>query len=71
MLPRDKDGVVDAELKVYGTNNLRVADLSIIPMPLCTHVQCKYLRLGSSTVLIHALISYCVLQWRERRVIHA
>jgi len=39
MLPRDKQGVVDPKLKVYGTTNLRVADLSIIPIHLATHTQ--------------------------------
>ncbi|KAI0278556.1 GMC oxidoreductase [Russula aff. rugulosa BPL654] len=32
MLPRDKGGVVDPQLKVYGTHNLRVVDLSILPL---------------------------------------
>ncbi|CAI6336114.1 unnamed protein product [Periconia digitata] len=32
MLPRDKGGVVDQELKVYGTNNLRIADASLFPL---------------------------------------
>jgi len=32
MLPRDKGGVVDPRLKVYGTHNLRVVDLSILPL---------------------------------------
>jgi len=39
MLPRDKGGVVDPELKVYGTNNLRVVDLSIIPLHFASHSQ--------------------------------
>jgi len=39
MLPRDKGGVVDPELKVYGTNNVRVVDLSIVPLHFASHSQ--------------------------------
>ena len=31
MKPREKGGVVDARLNVYGVQNLKVADLSICP----------------------------------------
>ena len=39
MLPRDKGGVVNPQLRVYGTQNIRVADLSIIPLSPCCHTQ--------------------------------
>ncbi|KDQ20129.1 hypothetical protein BOTBODRAFT_27543 [Botryobasidium botryosum FD-172 SS1] len=39
MLPRDKNGVVDNRLKVYGTTNLRVVDLSVIPLHFMAHTQ--------------------------------
>lgn len=39
MLPKDKGGVVDSKLKVYGTTNLRVVDLSIAPILVAAHTQ--------------------------------
>ncbi|KAJ7780128.1 GMC oxidoreductase [Mycena maculata] len=39
MLPRDKNGVVDPTLKVYGTNNLRVVDVSVVPIHIAAHTQ--------------------------------
>ncbi|KAH9947119.1 GMC oxidoreductase [Amylocystis lapponica] len=39
MLPRDKGGVVDPKLKVYGTKNIRVVDLSILPLLTAVHTQ--------------------------------
>lgn len=38
MLPQDQGGVVDAHLRVYGLANVRVADASIIPIALSTHL---------------------------------
>jgi choline dehydrogenase len=38
MLPKNQGGVVDANLLVYGLANVRVADASIIPISLSTHL---------------------------------
>ncbi|EJT96820.1 GMC oxidoreductase [Dacryopinax primogenitus] len=39
MLPREKGGVVDPQLKVYGTENVRVVDLSVVPLHVAAHPQ--------------------------------
>ncbi|OCH93201.1 alcohol oxidase [Obba rivulosa] len=39
MLPLEDGGVVDPKLKVYNTTNIRVADLSIIPLQVGSHTQ--------------------------------
>jgi len=39
MLPQSMGGVVDPRLRVYGTQNLRVADLSIVPLHVAAHTQ--------------------------------
>ncbi|EEA24752.1 hypothetical protein TMatcc_007851 [Talaromyces marneffei ATCC 18224] len=38
MLPREQGGVVDANLRVYGLANVRVADASVVPISLSTHL---------------------------------
>ncbi|KAG8405571.1 hypothetical protein J3458_022217 [Metarhizium acridum] len=38
MMPREKGGVVDNRLKVYGTSNVRVVDASILPYQVCGHL---------------------------------
>lgn len=37
MMPREAGGVVDAQLKVYGTQNVRVVDSSIVPIQMSGH----------------------------------
>ncbi|GAA6059676.1 hypothetical protein JCM10212_000063 [Sporobolomyces blumeae] len=39
MLPREQGGVVDSWLSVYGTQNVRVVDLSIVPIHVASHTQ--------------------------------
>ncbi|KAJ7033140.1 alcohol oxidase [Mycena alexandri] len=46
MARREIGGVVGNDLKVYGTANLRVADASIIPMPLAAHIQATVYAIG-------------------------
>ncbi|KAH7551252.1 hypothetical protein BM1_10126 [Bipolaris maydis] len=38
MLPQDLGGVVDSNLTVYGTNNVRVVDASVVPFQVCGHL---------------------------------
>ncbi len=44
MLPKERGGVVDSNLRVYGMKNIRVADLSIIPLHIAAHTQSKSIR---------------------------
>ncbi|KAI9798211.1 MAG: hypothetical protein M1825_005402 [Sarcosagium campestre] len=39
MLPRERGGVVDTSLRVYGTQNLRVVDAGIMPLIPAAHLQ--------------------------------
>ncbi|KAI9439676.1 alcohol oxidase [Lactarius indigo] len=46
MLPLEDGGVVDNKLKVYGTTNLHVIDLSIIPLHIGAHTQATVYAIG-------------------------
>ena len=52
-------GVVDHDLRVYGTSNLRIADASIIPMAIGAHLQATTYAIGervSSFKFCYALV---------------
>ncbi|KAH8111814.1 hypothetical protein DFH11DRAFT_1612082, partial [Phellopilus nigrolimitatus] len=38
MVPHEHNGVVDSKLRVYGTKNVRVVDLSIVPLTVAAHI---------------------------------
>lgn len=38
MLPKESGGVVDTNLRVYGTSNLRVVDSSVMPLQISAHL---------------------------------
>lgn len=46
MAPLSKDGVVDARLRVYGVNGLRVCDASVFPQIVSGHTVSSF-RKGS------------------------
>ncbi|GFF27443.1 hypothetical protein IFM46972_02067 [Aspergillus udagawae] len=37
--PGDAKAAVDSRFRVFGIKNLRVADMSVVPFPLSTHLQ--------------------------------
>ena len=43
MKPRDKGGVVDSRLNVYGVQNLKVADMSICPSVIAAVCHTRHL----------------------------
>jgi len=46
MLPLADGGVVDSSLKVYNTNNIRIVDMSVIPLHIGAHTQATAYALG-------------------------
>ena len=50
MLPREKGGVVDPSLKVYETDNIRLADLSVLPLHFAAHTQAAAYTVGEQGI---------------------
>ncbi|KAG8892751.1 hypothetical protein FRC01_013973 [Tulasnella sp. 417] len=52
MMPLEFGGVVDANLKVYGTSNLRVADSSVFPIQFAAHLMAPTYGLAELAAMI-------------------
>ncbi|KAF9478334.1 alcohol oxidase [Pholiota conissans] len=54
MKPREKGGVVDSKLNVYGTTNLKVADCSITPSNVAANTYSTAIAIGEKAAVIIA-----------------
>ncbi|KAB5588488.1 hypothetical protein CTheo_8072 [Ceratobasidium theobromae] len=54
MKPKDEGGCVDARLNVYGTSNLKVADLSILPSNVGSNTYSTALLVGEKAAILIA-----------------
>lgn len=52
MKPKEKGGVVDANLNVYGTSGLKVADLSMVPENVGANTNNTALAVGEKAAMI-------------------
>ncbi|KIJ41960.1 GMC oxidoreductase, partial [Sphaerobolus stellatus SS14] len=69
MLPEELGGVVDTSLKVYGTNNVRVADASIIPFTVSSHLSSTIYAIGEKVILASfSLIPKKLLTMTRRQI---
>lgn len=65
MLPLEQGGVVDPTLKVYGTNNVYVADAGIIPLVSLPNLQLEF-RVTYRLHSLGACNTYCGDSVRKR-----
>lgn len=54
MKPRERGGVVDSRLNVYGIQNLKVADISIAPSNVGANTYSTALAIGEKAAVIIA-----------------
>jgi alcohol oxidase len=52
MKPRDQGGVVDPQLNVYGVKNLKVADMSIVPLNVGANTYNTAIIIGEKAAMI-------------------
>lgn len=58
MLPLNRGGVVDPELLVYGTQNLRVVDASIFPLVPAAHLQAVVYAVAERVQILQAYFEF-------------
>lgn len=60
MLPREQQGVVDANLNVYGVQGLKIADLSVVPKNVAANTNHHALAVGekAADIIYHELGLY-------------
>jgi choline dehydrogenase-like flavoprotein len=59
MMPRELGGVVDPDLRVYGTKNLRIVDAGIIPILPASHLQAPVYAIAEKVSLEHSFTTSC------------
>lgn len=57
MMPRALGGVVDAELRVYGTSGLRVVDCSVVPLIPGAHTMTTAYAIGEKVSRVEVLVT--------------
>ena len=61
MQPRQYGGVVSPSLKVYGTANVRVVDVSVVPIHVSSHTQSVACASPSRSLLFRSAASSRIL----------
>lgn len=58
MMKRELGGVVDSKLKVYGVQNLRIVDASVIPMLPAAHLQTSIYAIAEKVGWSHLILAF-------------